>query len=194
MWGVTVEYAAIVQATSRELCADSLILKVRAQEVRGARRLHGASDVDGPSNLDASVIASLIGDASLCGDCLARKTGIPLRQVGNSVTRIRGTMKVTSKIARCDGCLKATVVYRLGTTFPMAGGSHSPAREVVEELESGPFCTKCLATRLRLTRFSIEHVVAELRRAFVIDTIEPCLECGSRKTITLHGRNQRPQQ
>ena len=72
----------------------------------------------------------------------------------------------------------------------ISGGSSAPAREVAEELGAGPFCTKCLSTRLRLPRFSIEHVVGELRRAFVIDTIEPCLECGSRKTITLHGLNE----
>jgi hypothetical protein len=62
--------------------------------------------------------------------------------------------------------------------------------EVVEELGAGPLCTKCLATRLRLTLFSIEHVVGELRRAFVIDTVAPCLECGSRKTITLRELNE----
>jgi hypothetical protein len=62
----------------------------------------------------------------------------------------------------------------------------------VEELDAGPFCTKCLATRLRLTLFSVEHVVGELRRGFVIDTIEPCLECGSRKAIMLHGRPRQP--
>lgn len=191
MRGATVERAAILQATARSIRTDSLVLKVRAQEVRGARRLHGASDLDGPRNLDAGLIASLITGASLCGDCIAHKAGVPRWQVDDSVTHIGGTVKVTSQIERCNGCLRTTVVHRLGPSI--LGGSHSPAREVVEELGEGPFCTKCLATRLRLTLFSVEHVVAELRRRFLIDSIDPCRECGSRKTITLHGRHG-PQQ
>jgi hypothetical protein len=72
----------------------------------------------------------------------------------------------------------------------IAGGSRAPTAEVVEEFGAGALCTKCLATRLRLTLYSIEHGVGELRREFVIDTIAPCLECGSRKTITLRGLNE----
>jgi hypothetical protein len=190
MWAVAVAHAAILQATSRSIRADSLVLKVRSQEARGARRLHGASDLEGRSDLDGSLIASFISDASLCGDCLARKTGSRPGQVRQAVTRMAGTVKVRSNIDRCDGCLKSAVVYRLGNAFSIPGRSGSPARQVIEELDGGPFCIKCLATRLRLMRVSVEHVVAELRRKFLIDSIEPCAQCGSQKTIVLYGRNR----
>ena len=46
---------------------------------------------------------------------------------------------------------------------------------------------KCVATRRGLLLFSVARVVAELRLKFKIDTVEPCRDCGSRKTITLDG-------
>jgi hypothetical protein len=194
MWGVTVGYAAILRAASRTLRADSLVLKVRSQEARRARRLHGGSDLEEPSNLDFPLIASLITDASLCGACLARKTGLRPGQMRGLVNRMAGTVTVTSKIDRCNSCLQSAVVYRLGNASPRRGASPSPARQVIEELESAPLCTKCLATRLGLTLYSVQHVVAEFRGALVIDTIEPCHQCGSRKTITLHGHGTPAQQ
>ena len=192
MWSGAVEHAAILQVTARATRADSLMLKVRAQEVRGARRLHGASDADSPPNLDASLIGSAITEASLCGDCLARKTGIPRGQVRDSVTRTAGTGKVNSRIDRCDACLKTAVVYRLGNAARIAGVSRSQVRDVVEDLAAGPVCTKCLATRLRLTLFSVQEVVATLRGTFLVDSIQSCRQCGSHKTVALDGQNSQP--
>ena len=62
-----------------------------------------------------------------------------------------------------------------------------PLREVTEELGDGPLCTRCLATRRGLTRTSVEDAIAALRRAFVVDTISPCVSCGGRRTVSLHG-------
>ena len=97
-----------LQDTARAIRSDSLIRKVRAEEIRGARSLHGASDLD-----DIPVAASL-RDAVLCGDCLARKTGVPRWKMSDVVTHLQKTVKVNSVVARCDGCLKHHVVYSLG--------------------------------------------------------------------------------
>jgi hypothetical protein len=95
--------------TKTVVTADLRLLKVRAQEMRGARRLHGASDLD-----DIPLAATLSRDASLCGDCLARKTGVPRWKMGDVVIHLRTTGKVSSNVARCASCLKQTVVHRLG--------------------------------------------------------------------------------
>jgi hypothetical protein len=64
----------------------------------------------------------------------------------------------------------------------------SPIGEIVDELRRGPLCQKCLATRRRLTRFSVERAIAELRKTLVIDSSAPCGECGAQSTVTLQGR------
>jgi hypothetical protein len=81
-----------------------LLLKVRAQEVRRARRLHGASDVDEP------LVASTLNSSALCAECIARKTGLAVTRI-DEVTL---AMHTSAKVARCNACLKQTVVHRLG--------------------------------------------------------------------------------
>ena len=46
------------------------------------------------------------------------------------------------------------------------------ADDVVEELTGGPLCLKCIAT---------------LRHCSVMNTIEPCRECGGHQALILHG-------
>ena len=59
------------------------------------------------------------------------------------------------------------------------------AHDVVEELTGGPLCLKCIATRRRLTRVSVEEAVAKLRRSFVMNTLQPCRECGGHQALIL---------
>jgi hypothetical protein len=53
----------------------------------------------------SELAAALSSDASLCGDCLARKTGVPRWKMSDVVTHLQKTVKVSSKVARCDACL-----------------------------------------------------------------------------------------
>ena len=105
--GVLCIESALLQDTARANRADSLILKVHAQVVRGVRRLHGASDLDTP------MILSLITEVAVCGDCIAYKAGITHWRVGEALNRIRGIVQIDTKVARCDACLKTTVVHGL---------------------------------------------------------------------------------
>jgi hypothetical protein len=72
------------------------------------RSLNGASHLD-----DIPVAASLSRNATLCGDCLARRTGVPRWKMSDVVTHLQKTVKVSSTVARCDACLKHHVVYSL---------------------------------------------------------------------------------
>jgi hypothetical protein len=65
-------------------------------------------------DIDASLIIGLIIEVSVCGDCIARKAGIPRGQVDDTLKRLTHTVKLTSTVARCDSCLKTSVVHRLG--------------------------------------------------------------------------------
>jgi hypothetical protein len=72
------------------------------------RRIAGSSDVDVP------LIASVLGGASLCGDCIARKTGIARARVDEALERIGRSLALPTANGRCDACLKTTAVHRLG--------------------------------------------------------------------------------
>lgn len=65
-------------------------------------------------DVDASLIIDLIIEVSVCGDCIARKAGVPRGQVDGTLKRLTHTVKITTKVARCDSCLKTSVVHRLG--------------------------------------------------------------------------------
>ena len=65
-------------------------------------------------DLDAPSLVTLIAEVSMCGDCIARKSGVPLSRVDDMLKRVRESFRITTTIARCGACLKQTVVHRLG--------------------------------------------------------------------------------
>jgi hypothetical protein len=68
-----------------------------------------------PRNLpdDIALVTISISDATLCADCIAKKTGIPLARVEPLLIRIASTLRILSAAALCDACLTAKRVFRL---------------------------------------------------------------------------------
>jgi hypothetical protein len=104
MWGVTVGHAAILQVTSRAIRGDSLLLKVCAQEIRGARRLHGGSDPD--ETTLATLIASVILERPTCLTCVSAKVGATNLYTLRTIERIaERTLRVSiERGGRCRAC------------------------------------------------------------------------------------------
>jgi hypothetical protein len=98
--------AAVLQATARSLRADSLALKVRAQEVRGAHRIHGSSDgrrID-DSTLTGLII-SIIVERPLCLSCIATKASARQLEALRCIERIQATLRVVMEPGeRCRAC------------------------------------------------------------------------------------------
>ena len=66
--------------------------------------------------MEASLLVTAISiraDA-ICVDCIASKAGLPVSRVDEVLIEIRNTLALTSNVATCAGCLKETVVHRLG--------------------------------------------------------------------------------
>jgi hypothetical protein len=63
---------------------------------------------------DAPLVTAIITAAVVCADCIASKVGLAVTRVDEVLIHIRKTVAVTSRVARCDSCLKTTVVHRLG--------------------------------------------------------------------------------
>ena len=104
--GVNCAESALLQDTARANRADSLILKAHAQEVRGARRLHGASDHPEPDEPSLIVlITSVILDRPTCLLCLAAKVGATKLGVVRAMERIAVTVQIaTAMDDRCRAC------------------------------------------------------------------------------------------
>ena len=98
----------VLQSIARTICADSLITKAHARGVRGVGRLRGASDADIPE------ITSVLHGAPLCTTCIGRKIGVSRKDVDSGIEDIRRTLYVIANVARCDMCLRTTLVHRLG--------------------------------------------------------------------------------
>jgi hypothetical protein len=112
-----VAHSGTLQSTARALCvtselfhftaqairADSLILKVRAQEVRCARRLHGASDRD--DDTLTVLVVSVILERATCLICIASKVGATKLEGLRSLERMAATVHVAIEQAgRCRAC------------------------------------------------------------------------------------------
>ena len=103
MWGATIERAASTRATARAARSDSLILKVHAHELRGARRPFGGSD---PSESTLTVlIVSVILERPTCIICLAAKVGATKLAIVRTLERIGTTLQITvANDERCRAC------------------------------------------------------------------------------------------
>ena len=102
-----IAHARALTAHSHTLHGNFVVRRADFLEERGEPRLHGGSD------LDASVIASVLSGASVCAECIARKTGLTVAQVDETLRQIAATFAM-AKVSRCDACLEETLVHRLG--------------------------------------------------------------------------------
>jgi hypothetical protein len=104
---VQVATATMLIAQARAIRVDALWARVCAQELRGTRRLHGASDDD------ASRVVSLRLDHTMCGLCIAGKTGLPTARIDDLLLRLGHIIHSRVAIGVCEVCQKETVVYRV---------------------------------------------------------------------------------
>jgi hypothetical protein len=107
--GANCDAAARLRDIAGEIRAESLVLKVRAQEVRRARSIYG-----GAGDSEAARLVDAIGAGALCAQCLSRKTSIAIPRIDEVLVGIGHTLRVTVAVALCDACGKQTVVHQLG--------------------------------------------------------------------------------
>ena len=99
--------AARMRDFARVIRTDSLVLRVRTRETRGARRICGGSTPD------IREITSLIHEVALCVTCIGYKIGVPRKRVDMALKEIGRTVALRTAVANCHACLKQTVVYGL---------------------------------------------------------------------------------
>ena len=101
-------------------------VRVEAQEVRSlsvATRVRrfcrhhptlAARMISGSSDADVALVASTIRGIFLCDSCIGRKTGIAQNDVTSMLAQIGKTVKITTELGYCEGCLRADLLSGLG--------------------------------------------------------------------------------
>src|SRR2546430_537074 len=101
MWGVAVAHARALTAAARSIRDDSVVLKVRAQQSRGARSIRGSSD----DSLLAVLIASMILERPTCLLCIAEKVNADQLAVVRTMEQVGLTIQVVIEDGeRCRAC------------------------------------------------------------------------------------------
>jgi hypothetical protein len=62
---------------------------------------------------DVELVSAAITGVTLCAECIAKTTGVPLLRVQATLERIAGMLVVTWRDSRCARCLAATKVFHL---------------------------------------------------------------------------------
>ena len=62
---------------------------------------------------DVELITLILTGASMCAECIAKKTGVPFLRVEPILTRIGKTIRVMDSGTLCDACLTTRKVFRL---------------------------------------------------------------------------------
>src|SRR6185436_12970903 len=105
-------------ATLRAELAGAVALSRRLLERGRQRRLSSTyprlRPIGGGS--DAGDVALAITDASLCLQCIAKKTGVPEHETDALLMRIATTLKLVAIPGRCDACLDRGTTFRLDRT------------------------------------------------------------------------------
>jgi hypothetical protein len=64
--------------------------------------------------IDTPALAATPTGAAICADCLTNRLGATRRQAQDIFARLAPGLTITSKIGRCDSCLKRAAVRRIG--------------------------------------------------------------------------------
>ena len=104
--------AAVLRAQLAEVVERSRDLRwhIRRRRLPGELRVR---EIRGSSGDDVGPVTLAIVGASLCVDCVARKTGVTKTRVERLLITVGRTLRLTTGAAPCDSCLNVTRVFRL---------------------------------------------------------------------------------
>jgi hypothetical protein len=160
---------------------DLTWLSRRLRSLGSARVRSIAGGVDDPG-----LVLATIAGASLCPDCIARKTGMAAAEIDALLTKVASTIALTVTGGRCDACLESRTTYRLDGAA--ANGSSRPRTTqhailaFLREHRNGAFCADCITRRLFEGR-SIDVAMRHLEGNGVHRRHGQCSGCGKLRLV-----------
>jgi hypothetical protein len=139
-------------------------------------------------DVDVPLLTSFITRESLCAECIAHKTGLAVTRVDEIVIGLH----TNAKVARCDACLKQTVVHRLGTmgarsreqTNWRAHGSFNDRLVMSALAYTGALCRRCISTVTGISPPAVETIIARVGKSLTIGSaVAPCDACHTRTIV-----------
>jgi hypothetical protein len=138
---------------------------------------------------DAELITAIITGASLCIECIARRTGMSSAQVDTMLARIAMTVRLSVQPSRCTVCLEDKMVFTLyRTPEPLPRGarrpvSYSEALWVFLQGHRGHlFCSRCLGTAIGATT-RIDRAVMDAEGRGAQRRYDRCSACGRERLV-----------
>jgi hypothetical protein len=110
--------------------------------------------ISGGSSDDAAIVVTMITDVSLCLECIAKKSGLPLTRIGALLTTIAANIALVVETGRCDACLETMTTVRLDSHRPGIDEATRPrvTRDaILRFLRQHPdraFCADCISTTI----------------------------------------------
>jgi hypothetical protein len=111
--------------------------------------------IAGASDADVGLLIAVMTDAPTCGDCIARKSGVPTQRVEPTLAAVDNTIKIIQSMGPCAACLSITMV------FCVANGRGTPRRmrreilSYLEEQRDAAFCASCIASQLAMSNIDV---------------------------------------
>ena len=107
-----IDRARATRAEARVARSVSVTTRVRTLDAHhpalAARLISGSSDV-----AVAHIMITIKG-AFLCDSCIGKKTGLGENDIATMLAHIGKTVSIRIDFGRCDGCLRADLLRRLG--------------------------------------------------------------------------------
>ena len=104
--------------------------------------------IAGASDANAGLIIAVITDAPMCGECIARKSGMPKERLERVLATIAETIKVTHSMGPCAACLSIDMVFSLANGGATRGTTRREILRFLEQHRDAAFCASCVASQL----------------------------------------------
>ena len=135
-----------------------------------------------------TVVLTTILGRSLCVDCVAKKSGLPVPRVDAMLATIAGNLTLSAQSGRCDGCLQSKPTFRLdsdaaGPPLDTTTGRRVTQHAILRFLRDHAgkvFCADCISTRV-LGGKNIDVAMRHLEGNGVARRHASCAGCGKRR-------------
>ena len=154
-------------ATSAALCADvHAVIQASREAVWRAREVTLSAyprirSIAGASDADAALLIAVLTDAPMCGECIARKSGVPKERVEPVLGTIGETIKVSYSMGPCAACLSITMVFSLANGAAIRGTRRREILRFLEQHRDAAFCAGCIASQLSTGKIDVAMRQAE---------------------------------
>src|SRR5260370_4717493 len=140
------ELADVIER-SRDLCWWGQQVRAAAAP-SGRRMLRGGAPGD-----DGALLMTIITGASLCQDCISRRSGIPIARVDAVLASVASTIVLAVVTRSCAACLATKRTYSVDGAAPHAdterpNGTQRAILNFLRQHAGSAYCAACISAKV----------------------------------------------